>query len=166
LANRVKIRLLREPLVFFDFAYATQVLRHPGLFIPVVGTWRVVGVCVAAIAIPRRRRCARAVRSRSPGRRRIDRGAGQHRVWRDPDPTEIRWPDALIPRQSPPCRPCPGQKPGLEALSLPRRRTGPMRNFPPSQAAGRLGQPRNALSGRRPGSTITSTEATPVLINS
>lgn len=52
LANRAKIRLLREPLVFFDFAYAAQVLTHPGLYIPVVGTWRVVGVCVAAVAIP------------------------------------------------------------------------------------------------------------------
>jgi hypothetical protein len=52
LANRAKISLLREPLVFFDFAYAAQVLTHPGLYIPVVGTWRVVGVCVAVVSIP------------------------------------------------------------------------------------------------------------------
>ena len=52
LANHAKIKLLREPLVSFDFAYVTQVLTNPGLYIPVVGTWRVVGVSIAAVSIP------------------------------------------------------------------------------------------------------------------
>jgi hypothetical protein len=32
LANHAKIKLLREPLVSFDFAYVTQVLTNPGLY--------------------------------------------------------------------------------------------------------------------------------------
>jgi hypothetical protein len=52
LANYVKIKLLREPLVVFDFAYITQVLANPGLYIPVVGTWRCVSSFVAIVSIP------------------------------------------------------------------------------------------------------------------
>lgn len=43
-AHRVKTKVLREPLVFSDYAHIVQVFTHPGLYVPFAGTWRVVGL--------------------------------------------------------------------------------------------------------------------------
>jgi hypothetical protein len=51
-ANRSKIKLLREPVVSFDFAFFSQILANPGLYIPFVGTWRVVGLVFVAVSVP------------------------------------------------------------------------------------------------------------------
>ncbi len=43
-AQQVKSKVLREPLVFSDYAHIVQVFTHPGLYVPFAGTWRVVGL--------------------------------------------------------------------------------------------------------------------------
>ncbi|MBU1654551.1 MAG: LTA synthase family protein [Gammaproteobacteria bacterium] len=40
--SNVKQALLREPFVFQDFEFFTDMLRHPRLYIPFFGTWRAV----------------------------------------------------------------------------------------------------------------------------
>jgi len=40
--SRVKMRLLREPFLFQDFEYFTDLLRHPRLYLPFFGIWNAV----------------------------------------------------------------------------------------------------------------------------
>ncbi len=50
MVDRVKRQVLREPLVFADRTELLEVVRHPQLYLPFAGTWRVLGGA-AAIAI-------------------------------------------------------------------------------------------------------------------
>jgi hypothetical protein len=54
LADATKRRVLREPLLFLDAALLVEVLRHPHLYLPFAGPWRLglaVGVPVLAGAL-------------------------------------------------------------------------------------------------------------------
>src|SRR5690349_14774794 len=49
--NNAKVRALREPFVFQDFEYFTDVLKHPRLILPYLGIAQAVGVCAAFGAV-------------------------------------------------------------------------------------------------------------------
>jgi hypothetical protein len=49
--NNAKVRALREPFVFQDFEYFTDVLKHPRLILPYLGIGQAVGVCAAFAAV-------------------------------------------------------------------------------------------------------------------
>ena len=51
--DRVKRAVLREPLVFADRAELLELVRHPQLYLPFAGTWRVLagGAAILAVAI-------------------------------------------------------------------------------------------------------------------
>jgi len=42
LVSNVKQRLMKEPFVFMDFEYFTDMLRHPRLYLPFFGIWRTI----------------------------------------------------------------------------------------------------------------------------
>ncbi len=46
LVSNAKYRALREPFVFADFEFFSDSLKHPRLFLPYFGIWRVVAGCV------------------------------------------------------------------------------------------------------------------------
>lgn len=49
--NNAKVAILREPLVFSDFALLRQAIRYPALYIRYVGVGKVVGVAAAGVAL-------------------------------------------------------------------------------------------------------------------
>jgi hypothetical protein len=49
LVNNAKLDALREPFIWQDFEYFTDALRHPRLYLPFLGMWRLV-VALAAIS--------------------------------------------------------------------------------------------------------------------
>jgi hypothetical protein len=49
LADRVKRKVLREPVVFADRAELIEIVRHPQFYLPFAGTWLVLGGLGAAI---------------------------------------------------------------------------------------------------------------------
>ncbi len=52
LVSYAKRKILHEPLVWSDFALVGHVLRHPGMYIPFVGTWRFVGLAIPVVSAP------------------------------------------------------------------------------------------------------------------
>ncbi|HLO77765.1 MAG TPA: LTA synthase family protein, partial [Magnetospirillum sp.] len=50
IVNNAKMAILREPLVFSDFALLRQAIQYPALYIKYVGVGKVVGVIVAAVS--------------------------------------------------------------------------------------------------------------------
>jgi phosphoglycerol transferase MdoB-like AlkP superfamily enzyme len=48
LINNAKVHSLREPFVYQDFDYITDALRHPRLYLPFLGLWRLL-IAIAAI---------------------------------------------------------------------------------------------------------------------
>lgn len=50
LADRTKRAVLNEPVVFADRAELFEVVRHPRLYLPFAGTWRVLGIALALAA--------------------------------------------------------------------------------------------------------------------
>ncbi|MEQ8281595.1 MAG: LTA synthase family protein [Parvibaculum sp.] len=52
IVNNAKVRELREPLVYSDFALLRQAIAHPGLYVTYIGPWKVAAVlCAGTIAI-------------------------------------------------------------------------------------------------------------------
>ena len=51
IVNNTKEALLREPLLFDDYDYLVDALRHPRLFWPYIGTTRVIGSGLAVAAV-------------------------------------------------------------------------------------------------------------------
>lgn len=49
LINNAKMAILREPLVFSDFALLRQAIQYPALYIRYIGTGKVVGILVAVL---------------------------------------------------------------------------------------------------------------------
>ncbi len=43
LVNNAKVKALREPFVFQDYEYFTDMIRHPRLYIPFMGWWKIFG---------------------------------------------------------------------------------------------------------------------------
>ncbi len=43
LVNNAKVKALREPFVFQDYEYFTDMIRHPRLYIPFMGWWKFLG---------------------------------------------------------------------------------------------------------------------------
>lgn len=48
--NNAKMRELREPLVYSDFALLRQAIAHPSLYVTYIGPWKVAGVLTAGTA--------------------------------------------------------------------------------------------------------------------
>lgn len=48
LVSNAKYRVLREPFVWADFEYFTDAFRHPRLYLPFLGLWRILGTTAGA----------------------------------------------------------------------------------------------------------------------
>ncbi len=52
LVNNAKVKALREPFVFQDYEYFTDMIRHPRLYIPFMGWWKFLGAATGfALAV-------------------------------------------------------------------------------------------------------------------
>lgn len=52
LVNNAKLKTLREPFVFQDYEYFTDMIRHPRLYIPFMGWWKFLGAATGfALAV-------------------------------------------------------------------------------------------------------------------
>ena len=52
LVNNAKVKALREPFVFQDYEYFTDMIRYPRLFIPFMGWWKFLGAATGfALAV-------------------------------------------------------------------------------------------------------------------
>jgi hypothetical protein len=49
LVNNAKVKVLREPFVFQDYEYFTDVIRHPRLYIPFMGWWKFLGAAAGFV---------------------------------------------------------------------------------------------------------------------
>lgn len=49
LVNNAKVKVLREPFVFQDYAYFTDAIRHPRLYIPFLGWWKFLGATIGFV---------------------------------------------------------------------------------------------------------------------
>ncbi len=49
LVNNAKIKALREPFVFQDYEYFTDMIRHPRLYIPFMGWWKFFGAAIGFV---------------------------------------------------------------------------------------------------------------------